>query len=301
MHDAVRLKAPLRELKDPVLVVGFAVRQRAGRLAHVALTYLADAWQAEPVAEIDPDDFLDFTVRRPEQRRLGDKVTIEWPKTQIFAARPPGSSRDFLLLGGFEPNFRWPTFISAIMEYMQAAGVRTIVSLRSFPGSVPHTRPAPVNLTASDVELEVQFGIQAERAKYEGPADIAAVLGAAGQSFGCETVELSVIQPYYVPRSATSAATLSLIRVLDHAFGITTPTESLQAAVADEAREIEESFANQEEVHAMVRELEQTYDEGLEQLDFLSPGLNDAGPLPSGEELIEDIERLFREKGTPGG
>ena len=74
MHDALLLKSPLRELKDPVLVVGFAVRQRAGRLAHVALTYLVEAWQAELVAEIDPDDFLDFTVRRPEQRRLPRRV-----------------------------------------------------------------------------------------------------------------------------------------------------------------------------------------------------------------------------------
>jgi predicted ATP-grasp superfamily ATP-dependent carboligase len=300
MHEAIRVIHPVGDLNDPVFVVGFAVRQRAGRLAHVALSYLIEAWHAEAVAEIDLDDFLDFTVRRPEQSRASGKVTIEWPRIQIFRARPPGATRDFLLLGGFEPNFRWPTLISALTEYMQSAGVNIIVSLRSFPGSVPHTRPAPVNLTASELELELQFGIQAEHTKYEGPADIAAVLGVAAQSFGCTTVELSVIHPYYVPRGLSSTTTMSLVKVLDHAFGLQTPIEALQAAIATEAKAIEESFANPEEIQTTVRELERSYDEGLEQLSFLSPATGETTPLPSGQELIEDIERFFREKEGSG-
>jgi predicted ATP-grasp superfamily ATP-dependent carboligase len=301
MHEALQIKQQVKDLRDPILIAGFAVRQRAGRLANAALIYLTEAWHAELVAEIDPDDFLDLTVRRPEQRRPDNKVVIEWPRTQIFVAKPPGAKHDFLLLGGFEPHFRWPTFVSAITEYLEPTGARTMISLRSFPGSVPHTRPTPVNLTASNVELEVQFGVQAETTRYEGPADLAAVLGVRLQSLGWETVELSAIQPYYFPRMPNPAVTISLVKLLDHAFGIETPIDSLQTAAEEASKVVEESFANNAEARTMVQELEEAYDQSLDRLSFLAETPDEPSALPTGEELIQDIERLFRESGQSGG
>lgn len=282
-----------------MLIVGFAVRQRGGRLAHAALTSLEEAWHADVVAEIDGNDFIDLTVRRPMRRNLDSGASIEWPKLQVSVASPAGATRDFVLLSGFEPHFRWTTLVGIIEEYMDAVGVRTVVSLRSFPGSVPHTRPAPVNLTASDIDLEVQFGIQAETSKYEGPADFAATFGAQAESLGWKTVELSVIVPYYFRPMPSAAATISLIKVLDHAFGTQTPLEALQDAAAGEAKVIEENLSSAE-AKSMIEELERTYDEGLDRGAFLSSGETDTTALPSGAEFVEDIERFFRESGTSG-
>ena len=67
---------------------------------------------------------------------------------------------------------------------------------------------------------------QAETTRYEGPADFAAVLGVHLQSLGWETVELSAIQPYYFPRMPNPSVTISLVKLLDHAYGIETPVEA---------------------------------------------------------------------------
>jgi hypothetical protein len=46
----------------------------------------------------------------------------------------------------------------------------------------------------------------------------------------------------------------------------------------------------------VIAEREQAYDRGLEKLDFLAPSGEPLAPqeLPSGEEILEEVEKLFR-------
>src|SRR5712691_12338702 len=131
----------LGQLIDPVLLAGFVVHRQAGRIGSRAVAYLVSQWNAELVARMDSQDFMDFTVDRPEGRFIGDRRTIKWPDTLVYLARPEGASRDFLLLVGFEPHFRWNGFVQDLAAYAEAAGVKTLVNIRGFPATVPHTRP----------------------------------------------------------------------------------------------------------------------------------------------------------------
>ena len=299
MYELIQLKT-LGQLRNPVLIAGFAVRRRAGRLASNTLVYLVNEWAAEPFAKIDPEDFYDFTVRRPNVRLQDSKPVIDWPETTVYLASPPGSERDFILLVGFEPNFNWGTFVNGIVAYMDAAGVKTLVNLRSLLGSVPHTRPAPVVLSSTDLELELQFGVQSRGSKYEGPTDIGGVLSAQVQALRWQTVELSVLQPNYFPRMPNAQASLALIRLLDRAFGTKTPLGSLEEAAESQRKAIDESISSDEATKSTIRELEQAYDTGLERLDFLAPGAGRSLTLPPSEEVVQEVERLFREGGRLG-
>ncbi len=55
----------LRDLNDPVVVVAFGGWNDAGNAATGAVEHLAEAYEAESVFSIDPDDFYDFQVNRP--------------------------------------------------------------------------------------------------------------------------------------------------------------------------------------------------------------------------------------------
>jgi predicted ATP-grasp superfamily ATP-dependent carboligase len=303
MDEVKTLKTPDRPLRDPVLIAAFAVRRRAGRLATQSLEHVVEAWGAEQIAKVELDDFLDFTVRRPDVKRPDDQTMfIEWPETRIHLASPAGATRDFLLLTGFEPHFYWRRYATSIAEYIDGLGVKTLVSLRSFPGSVPHTRPVPILINASDVELEVQFGVQSRRNRYEGPTDIAGVLAAQAQSMRWQTVDLTVLQPYYFPRMPNAAATMSFIKVLDHAFGTETALRTLPEVAAAQSRAIESDVASDSETRNVIAELERTYDAGAERMEFLaddSDDTGDTGELPSSEEALQEIERLLRGGPSP--
>jgi predicted ATP-grasp superfamily ATP-dependent carboligase len=177
---------------------------------------------------VPSEDYIDFTVRRPTIDRRENDISLEWPDTTLYLARPEGATRDFLLLVGFEPNFAWRTYVENLVDYVDGLGAKTLVSLRAFPGNVPHTRPAPVTISASDVELELQFGVQSRGSRYQGPTDLSGVLAAQLQTLRWQTADLTVMQPYYFPRMPNAAAMMALVKVLDHAFGTKTPVSSLE-------------------------------------------------------------------------
>ncbi|MEJ7695151.1 MAG: PAC2 family protein [Candidatus Limnocylindrales bacterium] len=82
----------LPELVDPVLVGAFEGWNDAGDAASSAVEHLELIWDARPLAALDPDEYYDFQVNRP-QVSLVDGVSrrIEWPTTRLSIARPPGS------------------------------------------------------------------------------------------------------------------------------------------------------------------------------------------------------------------
>jgi hypothetical protein len=297
VSSLVELQSDLPPLRDPVLIAGFAVRRRAGRLPSTTVTYLIDEWQAQPLAKLGPDPFYDLSVRRPESHYEGDKRVIDWPEATLYLARPAGATRDFLLLVGLEPNFYWRTFVEALSGYLDRLGGKTVITLRAFPAPMPHTRPAPVMLQASDIELELQFGVQSADSKYEGPTDIGGVLSASLQSLRWRTVDLTALQPDYIPRMPYARASMALIALIDQAFGTSTPLGSLQEVAAEQTLAIDQILAVSEDARSLLPELERRYDEGVEKLDFLvtSSDPPSAADLPSSEEAIEEVERWFRE------
>jgi predicted ATP-grasp superfamily ATP-dependent carboligase len=293
MSEIIELK-PVGHLNEPVLITAFAIRRRAGRLANQALTYLIEQWGAEPVAKIETDRFYDFTVRRPDVALAPERSAITWPEPMVYIARPPKTGREFLLLKGFEPHFYWRGFVQAVADYMEAAGVKMLVNLRSLPGPVPHTRPAPVYVTSSDIELELRFGVQARESKYEGPTDIEGVLTAHVQTLRWQTADLLVLQPEYFPRMPNATATMALVSLIDRAFGTTTPLDQLKEAAISQRATVEEILQDDPETRSSIVEMEKAFDTGLERLDFLVPATNESISLPSSEDIIAEMEQFFR-------
>lgn len=294
----------LRELKetgvlrDPVTIVALGVQRRGWRTAIQAVQHLVDAWDAEPTAKMGPEPFYDLTVRRPESRWVGDIRSLEWPDATVYVGRPAGAGRDFVLLRGFEPNFYWRTFVKEIAAYLDSLGSKTLVTLRSFPANVPHTRAAPITLNASDIELEVEFGATSRNSRYEGPSDISGVLAAELQSLRWRTVDLTVLQPDYFRRLPNAAASLSLVRLIDQTYGMETPRSSLEEMARDQRNALDAALDS--ELRAALPQLEQAYDLAVADLSFLVPGEpRTQTDLPPSQDVVSEIERFLRGDSPP--
>ncbi len=55
-------------LRRPLFVIAFEGWNDAGDAATLALDYLAQEWRAHQCATIDPEEFYDFTVTRPDRQ-----------------------------------------------------------------------------------------------------------------------------------------------------------------------------------------------------------------------------------------
>src|SRR2546426_9757778 len=71
-------------LENATMIAAFEGWNDAGEAATTAARYVAAAIHAVPLAEIDGEEFLDFTVRRPWVRAdAGGSRAIDWPVTRV--------------------------------------------------------------------------------------------------------------------------------------------------------------------------------------------------------------------------
>ena len=130
------------EGKFPTMVAAFAGWPDAAEAATGAIRYLVKRLPATKFAEIDPEDFYDFTAVRPETRldAEGERV-IRWQANDFFYYAGDDPSRNLILYIGTEPNLRWRTFSGLILNIAEQTGVELVVTLGDYfvaRGSRPH-------------------------------------------------------------------------------------------------------------------------------------------------------------------
>jgi proteasome assembly chaperone (PAC2) family protein len=281
-------------LRGPVLLAAFDGWNDAGEAATTALDAIGDALAAETFATIDPEEFYDFQATRPTVRLVDGYRRVDWPAIELRAARLPAADHDLIVVRGHEPNLRWRTFASEIVQVASSLGVEMLVTVGALLADVPHTRPVQVVSSAGDRDLAERLGLSVSR--YEGPTGILGVLGDLAAGEGIPTVGLWAALPHYLNLAPNPWGAMALIeelrRLLPMAVDtgpLADQTEAFDAAVADLVEE-------NPELAGYIERLEADSDtEDTDDDEEGSPGLADVPP----EELVAEVERYLRDH--PGG
>ena len=269
-------------LSHPVLIVAFRGWNDGGQGASLAAEHLVRTWEAERFAEIDPEGFFDFQATRPRVSLVeGLTRRIEWPENAFLHAST-GGTRDAIVLLGNEPNLRWRTFTSLVVDLAQELGVELVVTLGALLADVPHTRPAPVTGAGTDPELVERLGLQASR--YEGPTGIVGVLHDACREARLPSVSLWAAVPHYVSLAPSPRAALALCTRLSSILDVPIDVAELEAMIDGYTNHVSEAVSSDDEAVAYVDELEQRADM-IEEED-----------IPSGDSLAAELTRFLRER-----
>jgi hypothetical protein len=266
------------ELIDPILLAAFDGWVDAGSAATTALAILAD--DGEVVATFDADRLFDYRARRPPLEIVdGRLTTLTWP--ELVLRRTRLDERDLLVLVGPEPDYRWRALTGDIVELAGRLGVAQWVSLGAIPAAVPHTRPVPIIGTEASPGLlrgEVMAGPEGT---LRVPSALVSALEIEVAAAGIPALGYFAQVPHYVSGPYATAA-LELLRALATHLGVEIPAHEL----ADESRELRERL----DTAAGLDETTRNYVERLETM-------YDEQRLPSGDDLISDIERFLRDQG----
>jgi proteasome assembly chaperone (PAC2) family protein len=274
-------------LERPILVAAFRGWNDGGQAATLAAGYLAQLWEAQKFADIDPELFVDFQATRPMvSLEEGRTRKIEWPENTFYRGRIPGADRDAILLVGVEPNYRWRTFTELIADLARDLGVELVVTLGALLADVPHTRPAPVTGAATDVQLVEELGLQLSR--YEGPTGVVGVLLDACKRAGIPSVSLWAAVPHYVQLAPSPRAAKALCERLAGVLGVEIDVTELADAEGEYVEHVSDAVSGDAEMTAYVEELEHRADS----LDWL----DETGDLASGERLADEITRFLSER-----
>ena len=280
----------------PPVICAFTGWNDGGQAASVAARYLAERWEAEPFAYLDPEEFFDFQVTRPTVR-LEDGVSrvIEWPRGEFTAAKVDG--RDVVVFASGEPNNRWRTFANTVVEVSRRVRSGLVVTLGAFLTDVPHSREVPVVGSAADEDTALRLGLA--RSQYEGPTGITGVLHDTALRVGLPSVSLWAAVPHYLPAAPNPKAALALVRRVCALLEFSVDVAPLVQAAAAWEETVAQLLADSEELTDYVQRLESTADESPSQAVTPTPMTEE--PIPTGDALAEEFERYLREQGGTNG
>jgi proteasome assembly chaperone (PAC2) family protein len=278
----------LPHLRSPVLVCAFRGWNDAAAAASTALTSIANSLDAEPIAQIDPEDYFDFQSNRPTiSMEEGQTRHIEWPENSFSAARVPSADRDLVLLDGTEPNLRWRTFSETVATAADALGVEMVITLGALIAEVSHTLPVPITGLASSTELVEE--LELERSNYEGPTGITGVVHDLCRQTGIESASLWAAVPHYVAAVPNPKAALALLRRLEGLTGIAIEASELEEETSDYEEQIGRAVAANPEIEELVSRIE------AEQVDLLT---EEGEELPSADTIAREFQRFLRQRGN---
>ncbi|MBA3779141.1 MAG: PAC2 family protein [Chloroflexi bacterium] len=274
----IRLTDP-GDLVAPTVVVAFDSWVDAGSASTVAAEQLADG--GEIVGTLDADSLFDYRARRPTLDIVDGRPTeLNWPELSLRRRRL--GEHDLIVLVGPEPDYRWRELANDISEMARQLGVVQWISLGAIPAAVPHTRPVPVLGTESEPGLlrgDIQPG---PAGLLRVPAAAISVLDISIAQAGISAVGYYAQVPHYVSGPYAPAA-VELLTAVGRHLDAEVPVGSLIDEATQLRTRLDAAASSDETTRAYVERLETMVDEAR---------------LPSGEELISEIERFLRNRGS---
>ena len=274
----------------PVLVVALEGWVDAGLGADGAISALLSSGPTELVATFDGETLLDQRARRPVAH-ISDGINegLTWPVIQLRAGTDRAGA-DICYLVGPEPDFRWSSFVSAVLALARELDVRMTVGLGAFPAPAPHTRPVRLAATAPAASADLVARVGVVQGEIDVPSGVWGALEIALGDADMPTVGLWARVPHYVSGMSFPSASAALLDGLSSVADLALDSTELHTAADSSLRQVDELIAKSSEHTSMVRQLERS-------VDAAEGTPLDVGTIPTGEELADELERYLRGEG----
>jgi predicted ATP-grasp superfamily ATP-dependent carboligase len=240
-------------LGEPTLLLAFEGWNDACESASAAMCFVNDALRGVPLAEIDPDDYYDFTVLRPEvQYEAGSSGPISWPSNEFrYGVTEEGVE---VITGlGIEPHMRWRSYCDAVVELAVDMGVRRCLMLGAYLADVVYSQPVVVAGYSSAPGLLERFEIAPT--SYDGATGIVGVLSNALQEEGVEVLSIWAGLPHYISATPNPRGALALLRKVSQYLEIPFDLELIKQDSLRFEEEISKIVSSDDELTEYVKEL----------------------------------------------
>ena len=267
------------------LVIAFSGWADAAEGATSAIKFLQRKLNAKKFADIDPEEFYDFSQTRPYSSRTRDgKRRINWPANDFSYLSGPDSKSGVMVFVGVEPNLKWRTFSNTVATVAKDYGVNSVIHIGALLDAVPHTRPVKLSGTASQPKLsEFLEGQGIRSSKYQGPTGISSAVMQACLDEGMEYTSIWGHTSHYLQAAPNYRVGATLLQILIKLLDLPLDLTELQSAATTFNEEVAKAVEKDEQISSYVTKLEGQYDEALAAIE-----------IPDPQELVRDLEQFLR-------
>jgi hypothetical protein len=261
------IEIPDPPLRDPHAVVVLRPWINVGNVGSVVLGRLKATFDGAEIGRLRrPGYFYDFTRYRPEMKLVEGERHVTVPNTVVLAARRQ-SPPDLVLIHLMEPHANAEEYNEAILEILDALGVKAYVSIGSMYDSVPHSRPLQVSGSMKGWDQPPDLGdFTVSQSKYEGPTSITGQISQMANEKGIATINLMVRLPLYLQLDNDFSGSARAMEILSPLYGLGDVSGERELG-RRQYEQVTPSVLKDEELAQMVRRLEREYDRKIAATD----------------------------------
>lgn len=276
------------------LVAGLTGFMDSGSAVGQFTEYLTDLLEGDIVVTFDPDELLDYRARRPTIYFDQDHIAgYEPPKLAIHLMKDE-LDRQFYFMTGFEPDFRWEAFADAVLDFVEEFDIVSTTWVHAVPMPAPHTRPLGVTVSGNRSDLVESMSVW--RPNTQAPANAMHLVEYTLYEQQHEVTGFVLLVPHYLADAEYPQAALVSLESITAATGLIFPTDRLR----DEGRafdlKIDEQITSNSELASLVKKLEETYDDYMQDKNLPSPLISSEGVVPTADRLAAELEAFLADR-----
>ncbi len=280
--------------KGVPLILALAGPTDAGAVLSQLDEYLWQNSNLEEIFRFDSDSLLDYRARRPLITFDEDHFTDYEPEELTISLGHDALGAPFLLLSGYEPDFRWEQFVSTVLEIIAEFDVSVTTWAHAIPMPVPHTRPIRATVSGTREDLIQSRSIWKPTTKL--PASLSHVLEYRLQTLGDDVVGFALLVPHYLANNEYPEALLAALDCIMSATGLIFNTDEVRADAQKFVTQVETQIHENEESLQMLRGLESRYDDYMQDQTTQTPLVAEGGTIPTADQLASELERFLAQQ-----
>lgn len=276
------------------LVVALSGSTDAGNAVSQLEQYLWERCKPEEIIRFDTDLLLDYRARRPLITFDEDHFTDYSPEELTLSLARDELGAPFLLLSGFEPDFRWEAFAEAVLLLVHEFEVSITTWVQAIPMPVPHTRPIVATVSGTREDLMER---SAWKPTTRLPASIVHLLEYRLHGVGEEVVGFAHLVPHYLANNEYPELLTAALDNVMAATGLLFATDEAKERAHEFRQQVDRQISENEESRDMLDNLERRFDQYVEAHgDRSSSLLGEEGTMPTADQLASELERFLAER-----
>ena len=273
------------------LVAGLTGFADAGSAVTQLNEYFSETLETTVVAVFDNDELLDYRARRPTIYFAQDHLTNYQPPKLTLSLAHDELGQQFLVLTGYEPDFQWERFTTAVLQLVERFQVSTTTWVHSIPMPVPHTRS--IGVTVSGNRSELTDAMSVWKPHTQVPSNALHLVEYRLQELGHPTVGFVLLVPHYLADTEYPVAAVTAIESISAATGLIFPTDRLKDDGREFIAKIDGQMLNNQELAKLVGTLEERHDSYMLDNPLRSPLTGEDGELPSADDIAAELEKFL--------
>jgi len=243
----------------------------------------------ELLVRFSNDELLDYRSRRPMLYFEKDHIdSYEPPVLGLYLVYDEAGS-PFLLLEGYEPDFKWEAFAEAVADLVERFEISSMTWVHSIPFPIPHTRPVGITVSGNRADLVERFSEW--KPQTQVPGNVIHLLEYKLGKTGLSTTGFVLLVPHYLADNEVPAAALAGLELITAATGLVFPTDEIRERSVKFEAKVNAQLDDNAELAKLVATLEQSYSSGTG--PSRSPiGKPQVAP-PNADQIAEELEKYL--------